>query len=381
VIAPPSPSRAYWLECGKPAVEDEESAPEGARCCLCASPLDSRGVRLEKAGCTFVNQTNMRTPQSPWLCSPCLWSTKWKCPPGRTNKAKADGSEAAKGLSPAMLGHRWEVLPDGSSRYGNHSKADKADLRTWLRAAKASWWWCTIADSGKKHTIAWAPLNYGQAQGATVLLDEQEIALGDWALVDDMTTLLTAGATKASVERGDYNAGEWERCADLVRAFEARWAGLRGSGWFTLAVWLAQRDEGEVAARLEVEKQTRAEKKAAQRPVKKTPAQRTKKEKKRDARRSEEGKAQVVDGRGAPRSASAVSPDPGLQRAEALGSDHEPSPSGGTDDRGSGRVVHEDAPRPPDPQPQQVQLGLFAEPIEPGPRVARGKRLARPARS
>lgn len=374
--APPSPSRAYWIECGKPAVEDEQDAPAGALCCLCASALDGRGVRLSDAGCTFVNQTNMRTPHSSWLCVQCFWSTKWKCPPGRTNKDKqtGEGGGAAKGLSPAMLGHRWEVLADGTTRYGNHTKADKSDLRAWLRAPKAGWWWCTIADSGKKHTIAWAPLNYGSARGARVLFDEQEIELGDHALIDDLCALLTAGATKASVERGDYNAGEWERCADAIRAFEDRWGAQRESPWFVLAVWLAQRNEAEVAARLEVEKQERAAKKAAEK-TKQKPAAKPKKEK-TDAERREARATEDTAGRATPRREEPVPPDAGLQRAEALGPDGIEDARRVPHDGDRGRV--DDAPHAvaPDSQPEQVQLGLFAGADEPGSRVARGRRTA-----
>jgi hypothetical protein len=79
-----------------------------------------------------------------------------------------------------------------------------------------------------------------------------------------------AGATKEEVERGDYTLSTLLRCESVVRAFEARHAHLRGSGWFALVVFLAQRDEEAVAARLARETAARDEKKAREKAATKT---------------------------------------------------------------------------------------------------------------
>ena len=103
-----------------------------------------------------------------------------------------------------------------------------------------------IADSGKKHVIPWAPLNPAgcPAGQGRVMFEERLVMLGDWTLVDALSGLLTAGATKDEIERGAYGPGAWTRLgAAAIRDFERTWSGSRGGGWFALAVGLAQRDE------------------------------------------------------------------------------------------------------------------------------------------
>ena len=97
--------------------------------------------------------------------------------------------------------------------------------------------------------MPYAPINPPGARGR-VQLEEDTIAVGDWAMHDELRDLLTAGATKDSVGSGAYTTGEWQRCTGEIRRFEARWgAAFRGGAWFRLVLWLAQRDEVAVAAR------------------------------------------------------------------------------------------------------------------------------------
>lgn len=90
-------------------------------------------------------------------------------------------------------------------------------------------------------------MNLG-GRGGLVRFEERAVRLGDWRLVDDLTALLTAGVTKAEIERGEYRVTSLMHSAEAVRAFEAQWATQRGGGWFALALWLAQRDETAHAA-------------------------------------------------------------------------------------------------------------------------------------
>jgi hypothetical protein len=379
IAPPPSPSRAYWLVCGSPHVELETDAPEGARCAICADELRGRGVPLARSPVSFCNQTNTRIPASPWLCVPCLFATRWIAPPGRSGKGDSD--DGGRGPNPAMYGHRWEQLADGTVRYGNHSKGDKAELRAWLRAPKAGWWWCTIADSGKKHTIPWAPINHGSSAQAAVLFDEVMITVGDHTMVDDISALLTSGATKASVESGRYTTGEYERCAEHIAAFEDRWGAQRGCGWFGLAVWLAQRDEAAVAARLDEERAAKAAKKQAERErakadkpakTKTTKAPRAARSKS-DDRREAEGNAADADGGADARPAQPVPAHAGVQRADALGAAHDEDASVRPDVGERRRVGDDDAAPPSDTGPEQVQLGLFADAEPRGARARRRK--------
>lgn len=344
-----TPSRCYWEVCGSPVVDvvDEYVNPPAKKgkekpparvvtgCCgICGGDLGGRGIPLDEAGMTFCNQTNLRAPSSGIVCEPCVFSTRWICPPGRSAKTKEDGSEG-RGPNPSMYGHRWHQRADGSIEYGNHSKGDKPALRDFLRAPKSGPWWCTVSDSGKKHTIPWAPLNAAGTRRPRVLFDELLVTVGDWQLVDDVTALLTAGATKESIERGEYNVGEWERCPEVIQAFEAKWSHERGGGWLMLAVWMGQRDEAIVAERQAREKEDAARKKAERK------AQDT-------ARRVPAGRAKTVR------------PNKRVQSVGAVEPTVKPNAIGGPDIGDSGPVVHEPDAEPANRSAGQGQLGLFA---------------------
>jgi len=74
-----------------------------------------------------------------------------------------------------------------------------------------------------------------------------------WRIVDAMTSILTAGATKEEVDRGEYGPNSFARCAFEIRKFELSYARQRTSPWFDLALWLAQRDEASSRCGLEVQ--------------------------------------------------------------------------------------------------------------------------------
>ena len=345
-----SPSRCYWEVCGSPVVDvveqylnppakknkpPERRAVEGL-CGICGFDCKGRGVPLDEAGMTFANQTNLRAPQSGIVCECCVFSTRWICPPGRSAKAREDGTDG-RGPNPAMYGHRWHQLPDGSVEYGNHSKGDKPALRDFLRTPKQGPWWCTVADSGKKHSIPWAPLNAATSRRPLILFDEQLIRMGDWQLVEDVTNLLTAGATKEAIERGDYSVGEWERCPDAIQAFEDKWARERGGGWLMLSVWLAQRDEAIVAERQAKEKENAARKKSE--------------------RKAKESPRGVSAGR-----AKTVRADKRIQRAGTVEPTGEPHAVSVSSERDSGPVGNGATSKPTGGGTGPKQLGFFDEP-------------------
>lgn len=161
----------------------------------------------------------------------------------------------------------WSHLVDGDSHV-RVNKGNKPTIREFLRGPKAATWFAAIADSGKKHLIPWAPLNVGTRR-PLVNFEERIVELGDWSLVDELSELLTLGATKEELGCGDYGPRAWTLCgAEGLRAFEERWSGLRGGGWFDFAVWLAQRDEARVEERLAAEKAAKEAKKHADREAK-----------------------------------------------------------------------------------------------------------------
>jgi hypothetical protein len=145
-----------------------------------------------------------------------------------------------------------------------------------------------------------------------------------------MASLLTAGATKDEIDRGDYRSQTWIRCEASVRTFEAVHSCERHSAWWSLALWLAQRDEEAVAARLAAEKEA---KKAAK----------PKKAKKSD-RRTNEGKTKEPDSGVPPSDAERLSCDGASERTKALGNTSKPCSRSSTK-RVKRRGVVDEAPK------------------------------------
>jgi hypothetical protein len=276
------------------------------------------------AGANFTGQNRVRAPHSSIVCEPCVWAMQGRPP------------DALRMMSHFFDDRGWLQL----------NKGDKAKMRAWLRYPKRGAWFAAIADSGQKQLLPWTPINPPGSAGR-VYFEETTIAGPDAAsfeLVDAMAALLTEGATKDEIGTGRYGARAWDLCAGL-RAFETRWSHARTGSWFGLALWLAQRDEEAVAARLAAEKEAKAAAKSAAK--EKANAQ-------RGAARKDPNANRGVPARGA----NCV-PQGGRQPAEALGADHESDAVGGEAQRNGGRVEHESAPGPGPGAPRQLGLPGF----------------------
>jgi hypothetical protein len=149
-----------------------------------------------------------------------LWESDWRSPAFGVN-------------GPAGLG------------YVNASKGEKPLIREFLQREHAANWFAAIADSGQKHVLPFAPMN-ARGRSGMVLFDEQLIRVpSSLELLDTMTELLTDGITKDELDRGEYYVRTMKENREIAQAFERAHGHQRGSGWFTLALWLAQRDEEE----------------------------------------------------------------------------------------------------------------------------------------
>jgi len=321
-----------------------ECGPAAGPCWVCGGDL-ARGQRVEDwQGAQFTGQNRIRGPRGTHVCEACLWVMSRTTPvPGRPPQ---EGKR---------FGGNWRNyshLYDGTGTYMNASKGEKPLVLAFLRAPHPGPWFCAVADSGQKHLLPWVPVNPGPGPGR-VLFEEREIALpahGDarWAVFGDTAALLTAGATKEEIAAGSYGPGAWQRCGEQVRAYEERWAPERGGAWHELAVFLAQRDEAEVQARMEREKTERTAKKA-----------RTAQEKKRATHRRAEGRAAGAHD-GGPAGDPAGPPGvAGSERPAALGPVVRPDAGGRPDVREPGGV---DDARPAghaDRKPKPRQLALL----------------------
>jgi hypothetical protein len=383
----PSPSESYWIACGRPAVEGIDALPPHSVCAACGYPA-THGMPMRKwSGADSLVADKIRAGGSPYACRGCVWSCTWAAPPGRTAK---EGQ--SRGPAPSMYAHCLEWTPDGP-RYANASKGEKPVIRAWLSAAREHPWWIVVADMGKKQLIPWAEWSLAsRTSGSVVFLDDEPCTVGDLALIDAMMHLLTVGATKATLETGDYTPNEWARCTADLLAFERDHGHHRGSSWFRLALWLAQRDEEAVAARMEEEKTAREAKKAAEKeaqkrardaskptapkppattskPKKKPPAApdptptttppTTQVEPPHEAQGRTEGTATHAD-RGVPVGHAPAGTPERLERPGPVGPGDQPDARRRTHQRRPRRVDERHDAQPQDHEPQQGQLGLFA---------------------
>lgn len=326
-----TPSSIIHAICGSPTCESCEQLPRPVRCWLCAGEM-LRGEPVDSwNGASFTGQNRVRSPASTHVCEPCVFVCSRLSPvPGRPAK---EGKKLGGNFR--NYSHLWE---DGAG-YANASKGEKHRVREFLSREHRGIWFAAIADSGQKHVIPWAPMN-GPGRGGSVLFDEQIVSVpASLALMDEMTALLTMGATKEELGSGDYSPRAWQLCGDTLRTFDASHGMKRGGAWYVLALWLAQRDEETVQARLAAEK--------------------TEKEMKKRAGRKAKGTATNAHGRGAASAARGVPADEPGERAEALGPTSVPDAERVPDVRDAGGMGDDDRAKAPGGDAQRRQLALF----------------------
>lgn len=358
---------------------DDRAVDHAEEPCSICGGSSSRGVPIEEfISDSLTDQNTFRCQASAHVCVSCAFVRARLSPvPGRLPKPcdRCDGTGIEPEPSTSVkVAKRPKRKPgkacekcDGSKvkesggRYGNFShfldeqrienasKGEKPKVLSWLRGPKFGWWFCVVADSGQKHLLPYAPLNPPGSAGR-IRFEEQELALprdpAAWSIVDDTCALLTAGATKEEIATGIYSARAHELCGvEALRLFETRHAGQRGGAWFSLALWLSQRDEEAVQRRLAAEVETKQAAKAA------------KGAKRGKAERHGQGTAADVAGRDAARSAVGLLKHDRVQQARAVDDPAQPNGERGEVERERRRVG--DAGRKVAADRSAWQLSLF----------------------
>lgn len=254
-------------------------------CWVCGGRAVRGMLRVKWQGSNFVGQNRVRCPPSEHVCEGCVTVMAGK---------------------PPNTERMWTHLVEGATHV-RVNKGSKPLMREFLRRHHSEPWFAAIADTGQKHVLPWCPVNPANQSGGSVLFEEALVTLPaegrGWTVMGALEELLTAGATKEEIERGDYGPRAWQLCEARVRSFEEEWGHLRGGHWFSLALWLSQRDEAAVATRLDAEKTAKAAKKE-------------KAKNDRDRQRATE----KPDRRGGARTAKRIPRDARVLGPEALGS-------------------------------------------------------------
>ena len=261
---------------GCPQLAEYGATESPGNCYVCGGEV-ARGLPVSDwMSSSYTDQTRIACPVADFVCESCGFVTSRLSPvPGRPAKEGKSFGGNYRNYS-----HLWE---DGWSApscgedagsiggYVNASKGQKPLIREFLERNHEGAWFAAIADSGQEHVLPYTPLNR-PGRGGVVMFDDALVTVpADVSLVSTMVQLLTDGATKDEIERGDYRPVTWQRIGkDRLRDFERTHGRNRGH-WFALAIWIAQRDEESVAERLAQEKidteiRKETEKNAARKP-------------------------------------------------------------------------------------------------------------------
>lgn len=282
-----TPPQIVYVAHGSPPVDG--CAPAEGRCYVCCGEV-VRGKSVRSwMGSGFSDHARVLCPSSPIVCEACCYVTSRITPvlgrpagacsvcdgtllvtkvpkAGKGSKSrkgdpcpKCDGTGQNPGGSNFRnVSHFYEAGWEGIQApcYGNCSKGEKPAIRAFLEREHAGPWFAAIGDTGQLHVLPFAQMN-GTGRRGVVLFERTLVSVGDVALIGAVADLLTAGATKEEIQSGDYGPNAWRLCEPQIREFEERYAKHRGGGWFSLSVWVAQRNEEEVQRRMAAEKEER----------------------------------------------------------------------------------------------------------------------------
>jgi hypothetical protein len=232
-----TPPQIVWQAHGSPVVEG--CVPHDSSCYLCGGRVERSKPVSDWMGSGFTDQARVACPVALHVCEACCYVTSRISPVlGREPKEGKKFGGNFRNYS-----HIWE----NGIGYQNASKGEKPLLREFLAREHAAPWFAAIADSGQKHVLPFARLN-GPGRAGVVQFDDTEVHIpDDVSLVATLAGLLTLGVTKDELGSGDYYPRTIREHRETVQQFETINGHQRGSGWFTLALWLAQRDEEEHA--------------------------------------------------------------------------------------------------------------------------------------
>ena len=230
-------SATYWTWIASGSARNDECSDTPCVCWVCGGEAQRSIDKTKWLGASYTSQTRVKSWQSTRVCEPCVViHSRTSEVPGRPPK------EGKK------FGGNWrnysvlvEII-EGKPLLVTATKGEKGIIREWLQRAKRGPWFAAIAESGQKHVIPLAPMN--EAGQRIVQFEEQALNLPEsWELVQAIEDALTAGLSKEGIETGQYTVRQYQQFEGVIEHFESDWAQERGSPWFDLALFLAQKRE------------------------------------------------------------------------------------------------------------------------------------------
>lgn len=248
-----SPSQITHEAHGSTAVDGCDLA-SGA-CYVCCGSVARGKLVKDWLSTNFTDQNRCRSPLSTYVCEGCCYV--------QSRTSPVLGREAKEGKKFGGNFRNYSHFFEDGTGYANASKGEKPLLRAFLARKHAGIWFAAIADSGQKHVLPFAPLNGPGGRSGVVIFEEALVSVpDDQSLIGEMITLLSAGVTKGEIETGEWYVRTLIENRDAAQTFNERHGAQRGSGWFRLSIWLAQRDEEEFAAIDTARKEKNAQRKS-----------------------------------------------------------------------------------------------------------------------
>lgn len=221
-----------YAAAGCPEVEGWEEVGYVEVCYLCGGDVP-RGVPVKKRlRGTWTGHDTAVAPWSQWLCQACMWSM--------SEKATHSGRERPfkmRAFSHLVQGDEWRVLGLG----------DKVEMGEILLVPPESVWLLAICDKplAASHILYRTQVNLGEGDWI-VSLGGRPVAGSPARLAEvwlPVERLYRGGHTKRSILSGRYKPKEIMKDEAGWAMDEARISVHRGKPIFTLAVFLAQKEQ------------------------------------------------------------------------------------------------------------------------------------------
>ena len=152
-----TPSKIVYEACGRPTTDKKTEITSGM-CALCGGAINNEpAVHISKAfGIDYTERQYLAVNHSDYVCLGCIFSMSGR-PGGKITPIRMFSLLWIDGK------HNWAnfegaPLSDGSLFIGN--KANLMPIIETLINPPAVQWFCSVADSGKCHTLVNTPINY-----------------------------------------------------------------------------------------------------------------------------------------------------------------------------------------------------------------------------
>jgi CRISPR type IV-associated protein Csf1 len=225
------PTQLLYEVAGRPPIEDLIEIV-GVVCCLCGNDFEIGWPYKEAIKDTFNDRDKLADPNGAGFCPACAFSFQENIIINNRERQRM------RNYSHMVGNGRWQAL----------TKGDKDQILEFLLTPKTGKWLACIAESGQKHLLFRAPVNFGPGNVFSVQFEERQLRIDQDLLrecLEVIESLMLFGFSKTEIETGNYLSGKLGKVVNLLQwqGLESQAVNLRGLGEFDLALFLAQQKQ------------------------------------------------------------------------------------------------------------------------------------------